>query len=133
ALTAKGFSRNTTTGNAPEQSARTTLTYGPGQKAQAQTAAQALGLPSSHLTQGSAAGVVLVIGSDWPTGTAYSSSGSSAPADTHAAVADAHAQTADKAKSCAKVSPYKTVQINGVPMTPAQAYAAASTKKDSAP
>jgi LCP family protein required for cell wall assembly len=135
ALTAKGFSQNTTTGNAPAQSSKTTITYGPGQKAQAQTAAEALGLPASHLTQGSTAGVVLVLGSDWPTGTAYGSSGgsSSAPADTHAAVADAHAQTADKAKSCAKVSPYKTVQINGVPMTPAQAYAAASTKKDSAP
>ncbi|MFJ9536268.1 LCP family protein [Streptomyces sp. NPDC101225] len=135
ALTAKGFSRNTTTGNAPEQSSKTTITYGPGQKAQAQTAAAALGVPASHLTQGGTAGVVLVIGSDWTSGTAYTSSGdsSSGPADTHAAIADAHAQTADKAKSCAKVSTYKTVQINGVPMTPAQAYAAATTKKDSAP
>ncbi|MDF2266801.1 LCP family protein [Streptomyces coacervatus] len=133
ALIAKGFSPNTTPGNAPEQSSKTTITYGPGQKAQAQTVATALGLPSSHLTQGSSSGVVLVIGSDWPSGTAYGSSGSSsaAPADTHAAVADAHAQTADKAKTCAKVSPYKTVQINGVPMTPAQAYAAASGRKDS--
>jgi hypothetical protein len=47
-------------------------------------------------------------------------------------VADAHAQTADKTKGCAQVSPYKTVEINGVPMTPAQAYAAAGGKKDSA-
>ncbi|MFF4500006.1 LCP family protein [Streptomyces sp. NPDC001401] len=135
ALIAKGFSSNTTSGNAPEQASRTTITYGPGQKAEARTAASALGLPASHLTQGSSSGVVLVIGSDWPSGTAYGSSGSSsaAPADTHAAVADAHAQTADKAKTCAKVSPYKTVQINGVPMTPAQAYAAASGKQDSAP
>ncbi|MFR0352673.1 LCP family protein [Streptomyces sediminimaris] len=136
ALTAKGFSRNTTTGNAPEHSAKTTITYGPGQQAQARTAAAALGLPASHLTRGSTAGVVLVIGSDWLTGTTYGSSGgssSAAPADTHAAVADAHAQTADKAKGCAKVSPYRTVQINGVAMTPAQAYAAADGKKDSAP
>ncbi|MFJ9116667.1 LCP family protein [Streptomyces sp. NPDC102394] len=135
ALLAKGFGSGTTSGNAPAQSSRTTITYGPGQKAQAQTVASALGLPASHLTEGSAAGVVLVIGSDWPTGTAYASSGgsSAAPADTHAAVSDAHAQTADKAKTCAKVSPYKTVEINGVAMTPAQAYAAASDKKDSAP
>jgi LCP family protein required for cell wall assembly len=134
ALTAKGFGSGTTSGNAPEQSSRTTITYGPGQKAEAQTAASALGLPASHLTQGSSSGVVLVIGGDWPSGTTYGSSGSSsaAPADTHAAVADAHAQTADKAKTCAKVSPYKTVQINGVAMTPAQAYAAASGRKDSA-
>ncbi|WP_422960903.1 LCP family protein [Streptomyces spinosirectus] len=143
ALIAKGFSPNTTTGNAPAQSARTTITYGPGEQAQARTTAAALGLPASHLTQGSASGVVLVIGSDWPSGTSYGGAGDSGgssdgtggsgnSSDTHAAVADAHAQTADKAKSCAQVSPYKTVQINGVPMTPAQAYAAAGGKKDSA-
>ncbi|MFI8228570.1 LCP family protein [Streptomyces sp. NPDC085900] len=134
-LLAKGFGSGTTSGNAPAQSSRTTITYGPGQKAKAQTVAAALGLPASHLTQGTAAGVVLVIGGDWPSGTTYPSSGgsSAAPADTHAAVSDAHAQTADKAKTCAKVSPYKTVEINGVAMTPAQAYAAASDKKDSAP
>ncbi|MET7475640.1 LCP family protein [Streptomyces sp. NPDC005648] len=131
ALIAKGFGSGTSTGNAPQQSSKTTITYGPGQKAQAQTLASALGVPASHLTQGTTAGVVLVIGGDWTTGTSYSSS--SAPADTHAAVSDAHAQTADKAKTCAKVSPYKTVEINGVPMTPTQAYAAASNKKDSAP
>ena len=130
ALLAKGFSSGTTSGNAAEQSSRTTITYGPGQQAEARTAASALGLPASHLTQGSASGIVLVIGSDWPSGTSY---GSAAPADTHAAVADAHAQTADKAKNCAEVSPYQTVQINGVAMTPAQAYAAAAGKKDSAP
>ncbi|MEU6141859.1 LCP family protein [Streptomyces sp. NPDC047081] len=135
ALLAKGFGSGTTPGNAPESATTTKLTYGPGEKAEAQTAAAALGLPASHLTQGSSSGITLVIGSDWPSGTTFGSSGTSsaAPADTHAAVSDAHAQTADKAKTCAKVSPYKTVQINGVAMTPAQAYAAASSKKDSAP
>ncbi|MGI5459814.1 LCP family protein [Streptomyces sp. CA-249302] len=135
ALLAKGFGSGTTSGNAPRQATTTELTYGPGEKAEAQTAAAALGLPASHLTQGSSSGLTLVIGSDWPSGTTFGSSGTSsaAPADTHAAVSDAHAQTADKAKTCAKVSPYKTVQINGVAMTPAQAYAAASTKKGSAP
>jgi LCP family protein required for cell wall assembly len=132
-LLAKGFSSGTTSGNAPAPSAKTTVTYGPGQKGEAQTVASAIGLPASQLIQGSTAGVVLVIGGDWPSGTTFGSSGgSSAPADTHAAVADAHAQTADNAKGCAKVSPYRTVQINGVAMTPAQAYAASSGLKDSA-
>jgi LCP family protein required for cell wall assembly len=139
-LLAKGFGRDTTSGNAPEQSARTTITYGPGQQAEAQTLAAAVGLPASRITQGGASGVVLVIGGDWPSGATYGSSdesggtggSSAAPADTHAAVGGAHAQTAAKAKSCAKVSPYKTVELNGVAMTPAQAYAAASGKKDSA-
>ncbi|MGW4454297.1 LCP family protein, partial [Streptomyces sp. NPDC004599] len=67
-------------------------------------------------------------GATWPGG---SSPASSAPADTGAAVSDAHAQTADQARTCAKVSPYKTVSLNGVPMTPAQAYAAARGRPDS--
>ncbi|MFC9931264.1 LytR family transcriptional regulator, partial [Streptomyces sp. NPDC127190] len=52
-------------------------------------------------------------------------------ADTKAAVSNAHASTADQAKTCAKVSPYRTVELNGVPMTPAQAYAAATKIPDS--
>ncbi|XUL86475.1 LCP family protein [Streptomyces galilaeus] len=134
ALIAKGFSPGTSTGNAPEQAATTRLTYGPGEKAEAQTVASALGLSASHLSQSSASGLTLVIGADWPTGTTLSggSSSAAAPADTHAAVSNANASTADQSKTCAKVSPYKTVSLNGVPMTPAQAYAAASGKKDSA-
>ncbi|MFF3517498.1 LCP family protein [Streptomyces sp. NPDC002573] len=135
ALTDKGFSQHTTTANAPSgAAATTTLTYGSGQKPQAQAVAKALGLPSSRLKQSSGSGLTLVIGSDWPSGTSYpSSSGSSspAPADTHAAVSNAHAQTADQSKSCAQVSPYKTVQLNGIDMTPAQAYAAARSEPDS--
>jgi hypothetical protein len=46
-------------------------------------------------------------------------------------VGGAHASTADQAKTCAKVSPYKTVSLNGVAMTPSQAYAAARGKPDS--
>ncbi|MBK6010290.1 LCP family protein [Streptomyces sp. MBT53] len=134
ALIAKGFSPGTSTGNAPEQAATTRLTYGPGEKAEAQTVASALGLSTAHLTQSTASGLTLVIGADWTNGTTLSGSSSSAaaPADTHAAVSNANASTADQSKSCAKVSPYKTVSLNGVPMTPAQAYAAASSRKDSA-
>lgn len=132
-LTAKGFSPATTYGNAPAQTATTTLTYGPGQRGEAATVAKALGLPASHLSQGTADGLTLVIGTDWPSGGAYpGGASSSSPGDTHAAVADASAQSASESK-CAKVSPYRTVSLNGVPMTPEQAYAEARNKPDSAP
>ncbi|MDF3301389.1 LCP family protein [Streptomyces tropicalis] len=130
ALTDQGFSPATTTANAPSSSAATRLDYGSGQEDEAKTVAKALGLPSSHLRQGSGPGLVLVIGGDWPSGTSYPAS-ASAPADTQAAVSNAHAQTADQAKTCAKVSPYRTVSLNGVAMTPAQAYAAATDRPDS--
>ncbi|WP_329297547.1 LCP family protein [Streptomyces sp. NBC_00659] len=129
-LTEKGFSPRTTTANAPASATTTTLTYGTGQKGEALTAAKALGLSASHLKQGTGPGLVLVVGSDWPSGSTYPGGSSSAPADSKTAVADAHASTAE-AKKCADVSPYKTVSLNGVPMTPAQAYAAARNKPDS--
>ncbi|OIJ98910.1 LCP family protein, partial [Streptomyces monashensis] len=44
ALTDQGFSSATTTANAPSPAATTTLTYGSGQKGEAQTVAKALGL-----------------------------------------------------------------------------------------
>ncbi|WUJ40325.1 LCP family protein [Streptomyces sp. NBC_00386] len=130
ALTGKGFSPRTTTANAPASAPTTTLTYGTGQKGEALTAAKALGLSASHLKQGTGPGLVLVVGSDWSSGSTYPGGSSSAPADRKTAVADAHASTAE-AKKCADVSPYKTVSLNGVPMTPAQAYAAARNKPDS--
>ncbi|WP_244189643.1 LCP family protein [Streptomyces incarnatus] len=132
ALTDQGFSSATTTANAPSPATTTSLTYGTGQKDEAMTAAKALGLPSSHLKQGTGTGLTLVIGSDWPSGTTFPGGSSSpAPADTQAAVGGAHASTADQAKTCAKVSPYRTVSLNGVSMTPAQAYAAARSTPDS--
>ncbi|MEU6323395.1 LCP family protein [Streptomyces sp. NPDC047009] len=134
ALTGKGFSQKTTTANAPTTQA-TTLTYGTGQKPQAQAVADALGLPTSHLKQTTSSGLTLVIGGDWSTGTTYPTgsghSTSPAPADTHAAVSNAHAQTADQSTSCAQVSPFKTVQFNGINMTPTQAYAAARNQPNS--
>ncbi|MEV0977963.1 hypothetical protein [Streptomyces sp. NPDC049915] len=55
-----------------------------------------------------------MIGSDWPSGTSYPGTAPApAPAGTKAATADAHAQTADEAKTCVKVSPYETVELNG--------------------
>ncbi|MFE8947225.1 LCP family protein [Streptomyces sp. NPDC007856] len=132
ALTDQGFSSGTTTANAPSPVTTSTLTYGTDQKAEAETVAKALGLSSSHLKQGTGSGLTLVIGSDWPSGTTFPGGKSApTPADTKAAVGGAHASTADQARTCAKVSPYKTVNLNGVPMTPAQAYAAARGKPDS--
>ncbi|WP_199272791.1 LCP family protein [Streptomyces broussonetiae] len=131
-LTDQGFSSATTTANAPSPATTTTLTYGTGRQAQAQTVAKALGLSSSQLKQGTGTGLTLVIGADWPSGTGFPAGTSSpAPADTHAAVSNAHASTADEAKSCAQVSQYRTVNLNGVSMTPAQAYAAAKDTPDS--
>ncbi|CAK7283450.1 LCP family protein [Streptomyces misionensis] len=130
ALTDQGFSSGTTTANAPSAASTTTLTYGSGQKGEAQTVAKALGLPAGHLKQGSGTGLTLVIGADWSSGTSFPG-GASGPADTKSAVSDAHASTADQAKTCAKVSPYKTVELNGVSMTPSQAYAQARSKPDS--
>ncbi|MFJ8151295.1 LCP family protein [Streptomyces sp. NPDC094468] len=126
-LISQGFSSGTTTANAPSSASTTTVSYGSGDKAEAQTVAKALDVPSSHVKQGSGTGVTLVIGGDWTTGTSYPAKSG----DTKAAVSNANASTADDSKTCAKVSPYKTVSLNGVPMTPAQAYAAAKGKPDS--
>ncbi|WP_262060567.1 LCP family protein [Streptomyces sp. STR69] len=127
-----GFSSGTTTGNASVSATTTTLTYGTGQKAEAQTVAKAIGLASSHLKQGTGTGLTLVIGTDWPSGTTLPGGSSSpAPADTKAATSNAKAATADQSK-CAAVSTYKTVSLNGIAMTPTQAYRAATNKKDSA-
>ncbi|MGW7424923.1 LCP family protein [Streptomyces sp. NPDC054813] len=126
-LISQGFSSGTSTANAPSSATTTTVTYGSGDKAEAQTVAKALDVPSSHIKQGTGTGVTLIIGSDWTTGSSYPASSG----DTKAAVSNANASTADDSKTCAKVSPYKTVSLNGVPMTPAQAYAAAGNKPDS--
>ncbi|MER6085007.1 LCP family protein [Streptomyces sp. NPDC001833] len=126
-LISQGFSTGTSTANAPNSATTTTLTYGSGDKAEAQTVAKALDIPSSHIKSGSGTGVTLVIGSDWTSGTSYPASSG----DTKAAVSNANASTADDSKTCAKVSQYKTVSLNGIAMTPSQAYAAATNKPDS--
>ncbi|MFE9899469.1 LCP family protein [Streptomyces achromogenes] len=132
ALTDQGF-RSATTGNASGPATTTTLTYGPGHEAAARTVARALGLPSARLEQGTGTGLTLVVGSDWPSGNHYPGTATAAPAPAgpKAAVGGAHASTADQGKTCAKVSPYKTVTLDGVAMTPAQAYTAARGRPDS--
>lgn len=133
ALAAKGFDQGTTTtGNAPAPASTTTLDYGPGQSAEARTAAKALGLPASRLTQGPGSGLTLVIGSDWPSGSAYPG-GAAGASNAHSALSDSDSQTADQSGACAKVSTYNTVNLNGVPMTPTRAYANSRDVPNSAP
>ncbi len=129
ALIGQGFSQQTSTGNGAASSA-TTLTYPASEKAQATSVASALGLPSSALKQGTGSQLVLLIGSDWPSGTVFpGGKAASPPADTKAALGGAHARTANDDKSCAHVSTQYTLPG----MTPVQAYSRYPNVKDSAP
>ncbi len=137
ALIDDGFSRRTGWEKAPRPAATTAVRYAPGKAAEARSVARALRIPASHLHQDSAVSeVTVVIGADWTDGTAFPpgpGSSKPAPADTRAAVTGAHAQTADEPKQCAQVSTFKTVQVDGVAMTPSQAYAASPDVPVSAP
>jgi LCP family protein required for cell wall assembly len=135
ALTGRGFGSGTTAATSPTTTPTTQLRYAPGDQAAARTVAAALGLPDSALTQSSAAsGVTLVIGADWPSGTTFpGASGKPGPVDPRQALNGAGARTADDTTGCAPVSKDQTVMLNGVPMTPSQAYAAATGVPDSAP
>lgn len=59
--------------------------------------------------------------------------GSTTPTTSAANSGTDYATTVDNAVGCAQVSHALTVEINGVPMTPIQAYAASPTVPDSAP
>ncbi|WP_160311205.1 LytR C-terminal domain-containing protein, partial [Streptacidiphilus anmyonensis] len=135
ALTGKGFGSGTSASNAPQQTATTVLRYPAGDKAKAQTVASALGIPAAHVSEDAAVSrVTLVIGTDWTSGTSYpGGSAKPAPVSTHQALSDSHAETADQSNTCAPVSTFNTVELNGVPMTPSQAYARATNVPDSAP
>ncbi len=64
--------------------------------------------------------------------TPSSSKSTKATASRKAALSQAHAQTATTS-SCVPVSTQNTVQYDGIPMSPVQAYADAKSVKDSAP
>jgi LCP family protein required for cell wall assembly len=130
-LTARGFAR-AGYGGAPT-TATTVLRYGPGQEGQARTVATTLHLPASLLRPAGAAGIVLVVGQDWPAGTAYPASAASPAPVSTSALQEAHAQTADQSGTCAPVSTQVTVDVNGVPMTPSRAFAASTGVPLSAP
>jgi LCP family protein required for cell wall assembly len=128
ALTQKGF-RATTVADGTT-TANSVVRYGTGRLDDARAVAAALKLPASRLVKMTGAGVIVVVGTDWTSGTAFSTQGSAA--SRQAALSQAHAQTATKS-SCVPVSTQRTVEYDGVPLTPIQAYAAATTVKNSAP
>ncbi len=134
ALVNQGFSSDSTAGDAPDAAVTTTLGYPASQAGQAKEVAAGLGLPSSALKPGTATQLTLVIGGDWTSGTAFpGGKASPAPANTQVALAGAHDQTGNQTGSCAPVSTQYTVSLNGVGMTPIQAYAASPNVPNSAP
>jgi len=120
ALTAQGFKRPILS-TSPTGVARTTIEYGPGRRVQAQTLAGLLKLPAARLSAVATTGVTLRIGSDWTTGTTFGTRAGSDAARRKAALGQAHAQTATTS-SCVPGSRQRTVTVNGVPMTPIQAF-----------
>ncbi len=75
-LASDGFTQSAGSADAP-YTITTSLTYGPGERAQAQAVANALGLPARTMHR-SGTSVTLVIGADWPSGTTYPGSNPSA-------------------------------------------------------
>lgn len=67
-------------------------------------------------------------GASSPSSSSTGSSSSSSSTSTAPSVS-----TADKATGCAQVSDYRSVEVNGIRMTPTQAYAASPKIPDSAP
>jgi hypothetical protein len=129
-LVAQGFDPRTSAGST-DLTAHTVIRYPTRRLAEAQALAARLHLPATALEVGHSESLVLTIGSDWTSGTVYSGQGADGAVAT--APEGSHAQTADGARTCAPVSTAHTVELNGVPMNPTQAYARASTVPDSAP
>ena len=136
ALTDDGYASNSNIESPTSTNVKTTtLTYGPGREADAQEVAASLGLPSSALKQGTASGIHLLIGTDWPTGNTYpGGKASAAPVNTKVALNNAHAQSGDVTNSCVHVSTALTIPISPkYGITPAQSYARHPEVPDSAP
>lgn len=133
ALKSSGFNP-ATTGSTGAAATTSSVTYTAGRQADAQEVAAAVGLPASAVKPGSGSGISLVIGADWPKGTTFSGSAATAApsVDPQKALSNADASTADDKSSCTKVSPFRTVKLKGVPMTPTQAYARSTDVADSA-
>lgn len=140
-LIGKGFSPQTSSGDGPDTTT-TSLSYPAGEQAQAQTVAKALGLPSKAVKQGTGNGIVLLLGTDWTTGTVYPGGKSaSTPSDSKAALEGANS----KLSKCAQVSTFDDViglNAAGQPTSsdhtygstsPTHAYALSPNIKDSAP
>ncbi|WP_329572451.1 LCP family protein [Kitasatospora sp. NBC_01266] len=139
-LKTTGYSSLTAASNATASAETSEVTYTAGREADAQEVAASVGLPASAVRPGNGAGITLVIGKDWTSGTTFgggSASGgapaSPAPVNTQAALSNSNAQTADDSTKCAQVSTQDTVSLNGVGMTPTRAYAKSPSVPDSAP
>ena len=78
-LVSDGFTQSAGSADAP-YTTTTSLTYGPGERAQARAVARALGLPARTMHP-SGTSVTLVIGADWPSGTTYPGSSPDASPD----------------------------------------------------
>ena len=136
ALTDDGYASNSNIESPASTNVKTTtLTYGPGRDADAQEVANSLGLPSSALKQGTASGIHLLIGTDWPSGNTYPGGKSSAaPVNTKVALNNANVQTGNQTGSCAQVGTQDTVSLPGYGgMTPIRAYTLSPKVPDSAP
>ncbi|MDH6131246.1 LCP family protein required for cell wall assembly [Kitasatospora sp. MAA4] len=135
ALIAQGYSARSTDVKGPA-SDRTTVGYTAGREGDAQEVAASLGLPATAVVPGAGSGITLTIGTDWTTGTTFTAAGGAAatpaPVNTQAALSDANSATADDGSKCAQVSHEYTEKINGVGMTPIQAYAKFPNVPDSA-
>jgi LCP family protein required for cell wall assembly len=143
ALVSDGFNR-ATAGYPDSDYPTTTLTYGPGQAAQAQLVATALGLPARSLVQGkgAAAGLKLVLGADWTSGLTFpGSKATPAPANTAVALNNANSQSAADNK-CVDVSTDETenklgldtgASWNSPPETPEEMFQIYSNLPNSAP
>jgi LCP family protein required for cell wall assembly len=108
------------------------VSYPSGEEAPAQALAGRLGLPASAVVPSNTGGpLTVVVGLDWLQGTRFP--GASPPPVDQSALDGGHATTADQAKDCAQVSRARTVELNGIPMTPSEAYRRAATAPDSAP
>ena len=137
-----GFNSGTA-GHPHADVATSSLTYGPGQAAQAQAVAKILGLPAGALKQGGSAGLSLVIGADWTSGSAFPHSTPSAPpVNTASALASADVQVANQSNTCVTVSPSLTENKLGLaggadwespPETPLEMYNLYPNVPDSAP
>ena len=129
-----GFRQAATSTVSTGRTSTSTVEYPSGDVAQAQQVATALGLPATALHPGAGPTVLVVIGTDWTTGTSYPGSTVAAPTRASATgTTGTHAQTADQSATCAAVSQDRTVQVAGRAMTPAQAFAASPTIALSAP
>ncbi|MFJ3642561.1 LCP family protein [Streptomyces sp. NPDC090108] len=104
ALKEAGYSQESTSGTSGTPASATSLTYGPGQSAAAQSVAGVLGLPAKSLHQGTSDGLVLVIGPDWQSGTTFGKGAVKKTVDTQAALSGTHSQTAGTDRQCVPVS-----------------------------